>query len=72
MTGSLVCLAYEDGLIYVSCLARGYVSYALISDQTYANILLGHAKQLFEFATQFKGKYSDSVPAAAAYYRSEN
>lgn len=39
------------------------------SDSTYANILLTHAKQLYEFATQFKGKYSDSVNQAAAYYR---
>ncbi|XP_060582482.1 endoglucanase A-like [Ruditapes philippinarum] len=37
---------------------------------TYANILLTHAKQLYEFATQFKGKYSDSVSAAAGFYRS--
>ena len=43
--------------------------FCLFTDQTYANILLDHAKQLYEFATQFKGKYSDSVNAAAAYYR---
>lgn len=40
----------------------------LISDTAYANKLLSHAKQLYEFATQFKGKYSTSVSAAAAYY----
>ena len=41
----------------------------ILPDQTYANELLVHAKQLYEFASQYKGKYSDSVNAAAAYYR---
>ena len=43
-------------------------TYINISDSTYANTLLSHAKQLYEFATRFQGKYSDSVNAAAAYY----
>ena len=38
-------------------------------DATFANQLLEHAKVLFDFAEKFPGKYSDSVNAAAAYYR---
>jgi len=37
---------------------------------TYANELLTHAKQLFKFAEDFPGIYSNSVNEAAAYYRS--
>lgn len=39
-----------------------------MADSSYASELLSHAKQLYEFATNFRGKYSDSVSAAAAYY----
>ncbi|XP_045162475.2 endoglucanase E-4-like [Mercenaria mercenaria] len=52
-----------------AAMAAGYLVFKHIN-ATYANILLTHAKQLYEFATQFKGKYSDSVNQAAAYYRS--
>ena len=29
-------------------------------DSTYSNTLLTHAKQLFDFANNYRGKYSDS------------
>lgn len=37
---------------------------------TYAAELLRHAKELFAFAEAYPGKYSDSVNAAAGFYRS--
>ncbi|KAH3828330.1 hypothetical protein DPMN_130285 [Dreissena polymorpha] len=39
-------------------------------NSTYSATLLTHARQLYDFATKYKGKYSDSVNQAAAYYRS--
>lgn len=39
-------------------------------DPTYAASLVTHAKQLFSFADQYRGNYSDCVTAAAAYYKS--
>jgi endoglucanase len=38
------------------------------SDSNYANTLLTHAKQLFDFANNYRGKYSDSVSAAQSFY----
>ena len=43
--------------------------FSFLPDATYAATLLTHAKQLYEFARNFRGKYSDSVNQAAAYYR---
>lgn len=39
-------------------------------DPTYSATLLSHAKQLYSFADTYRGKYSDCVTAAAAYYKS--
>lgn len=39
-------------------------------DPAYAQRLLEHARQLFAFAIQFQGRYSDSVLAAQSYYES--
>ncbi len=36
----------------------------------YAATLLDHAKSLYTFADTYRGKYSDSIPDAAAYYNS--
>ena len=41
-------------------------------DPAYAQELLTHAKQLWQFAMDHPGKYSDSVQAAAGFYRSFN
>jgi len=38
------------------------------TDPNYANTLLTHAKQLFDFANNYRGKYSDSITAAQGYY----
>ncbi|KAG6600521.1 Endoglucanase 6, partial [Cucurbita argyrosperma subsp. sororia] len=37
---------------------------------SYANELLSHARQLFEFADKYRGKYDSSITVAQKYYRS--
>ena len=36
----------------------------------YASKLLKHAKELYEFADKYRGKYSDSIPNAKSFYDS--
>jgi endoglucanase len=40
------------------------------TDPTYANTLLTHARQLYTFADTFRGKYSDCITDAQAFYNS--
>ncbi len=40
------------------------------TDANYANKLLTNAKQLYDFADTYRGKYSDSITDAANYYNS--
>ena len=40
------------------------------SDPTYSATLLTHAKQLYEFADNFRGKYSDVITAVNPFYTS--
>jgi endoglucanase len=40
------------------------------TDSSYASTLITHAKQLYEFADKFRGKYSDCIKDAASYYNS--
>jgi endoglucanase len=40
------------------------------TDPTYANTLLAHARQLYTFADTFRGKYSDCITDAQAFYNS--
>ncbi|KAL9230952.1 hypothetical protein vseg_006235 [Gypsophila vaccaria] len=40
------------------------------SNPAYANTLLTHARQLFEFADKYRGKYDGSITVAQKYYRS--
>jgi endoglucanase len=37
-------------------------------DPSYSNNLLTHAKQLFDFANNYRGKYSDSIIDASDNY----
>lgn len=39
-------------------------------DPTYQSILLTHARQLYNFANENRGQYSDSISNAAEFYRS--
>ncbi|KAL9226702.1 hypothetical protein vseg_002482 [Gypsophila vaccaria] len=38
----------------------------------YSSLLLKHSKQLFDFAKNHEGKYSDSIPQAGKYYSSSD
>ncbi|MQL96024.1 hypothetical protein Taro_028693 [Colocasia esculenta] len=40
------------------------------SNPAYSNELLNHAKQLFDFADKYRGKYDGSITVAQKYYRS--
>src|SRR6185369_14944239 len=40
------------------------------ADAAYADKLLAHAKQLYDFADKYRGKYSDAIPGAKAFYNS--
>ncbi|KAL8050186.1 hypothetical protein ABFX02_06G066600 [Erythranthe guttata] len=40
------------------------------SQPSYSSRLLNHAKQLFDFATKYTGKYHDSIPGAGQFYSS--
>ncbi|MEB3210668.1 MAG: glycoside hydrolase family 9 protein [Leptolyngbyaceae bacterium] len=40
------------------------------SDPAYADRLLDNAIQLFEFADQYRGRYSDAIPNAQSFYNS--
>ena len=39
------------------------------TDSRYSKELLKHAKELFSFAENYKGKYSDSISNAADFYK---
>nr|AAK12339.1 cellulase [Coptotermes acinaciformis] len=39
-------------------------------DSSYSDNLLAHAKQLFDFADNYRGKYSDSITQASNFYAS--
>jgi hypothetical protein len=38
------------------------------ADSGYSSTLLTHAKQLFDFANNYRAKYSDSISAAQGFY----
>ncbi len=40
------------------------------TDAAYADKLLQHAKQIFDFADKYRGKYSEAIPGAKAFYNS--
>jgi len=40
------------------------------SDPAYAAKLLTHARQLYDFADKYRGKYSDAIPGVTAFYNS--
>ncbi|XP_077251276.1 glycosyl hydrolase 9C2 [Tasmannia lanceolata] len=40
------------------------------SNPAYSNELINHAKQLFEFADKYRGKYDSSITVAQKYYQS--
>jgi endoglucanase len=60
MTGSELAGETSAALASASYLFRA-------SDPAYADKLLTHAKKLFQFADEYRGKYSDSIPEAEYY-----
>ncbi|XP_005111868.2 endoglucanase E-4 [Aplysia californica] len=54
-----------------AAMAAGYLAFKQ-KDVHFANTLLQHAKQLWEFAINHRGKYSDSVPEAHDFYASND
>jgi len=42
------------------------------TDDNYANTLLKHAKELYEFADKYRGKYSDCITDANDFYKSQS
>ena len=38
-------------------------------DAAYAAECLRHAKELYDFANQYRGKYSDSISNAQSFYK---
>lgn len=55
-----------------AAMAAGSIAFRGTNSQ-YADTLLRHAKELYEFAQlENRGKYSDSVPQAATFYRSSH
>lgn len=42
------------------------------TDPTYAATLLTHAKQLYDFADKFRGKYDAAIPGASGFYSSHS
>ncbi|XP_021363495.1 uncharacterized protein LOC110456829 isoform X1 [Mizuhopecten yessoensis] len=55
---------------YAAAMAASYLVFK-DKDPDFAAKLLTHAKQLNDFANKYHGRYSDSVTAAAAFYRSD-
>ncbi|CAG5128377.1 unnamed protein product [Candidula unifasciata] len=54
-----------------AAMAAGYVAFRNI-DPAYAQKLLSHAKDLFEFADTFRGSYSDTIDNAVEFYGSSS
>ena len=52
---------------YSAALAAAYAVFKDV-DPTYAAACLAGARQLYDFANNYRGKYSDSVPNAASFY----
>ena len=53
--------------------ATGYSRLTLIHimfpDEDYSNTLLAHAREVYDFAYNYRGRYSDSISDAANFYR---
>nr|ABD24274.1 endo-beta-1,4-glucanase [Ampullaria crossean] len=61
----------EVAMETAAAFAAGHLAFKE-KDPSYSAKLLQHAKSLWQFAVTHKGKYSDSVSAAAGYYNSAN
>ncbi|XP_071732021.1 endoglucanase 10-like [Rutidosis leptorrhynchoides] len=50
--------------------AMASASLVFKSDSTYSSLLLKHAKELFKFADEHRGSYSENIPEVQTYYNS--
>ena len=53
-----------------AALAASAIWYRCNGDDSYANQCLEHAKTLYAFADEYRGKYTDAIPNAANFYQS--
>lgn len=53
-----------------AALAAASIAFADAGDSTYSAELLEHAEQLFSFADNYRGKYSDSINGVSTFYNS--
>lgn len=54
-----------------AAMAAGSIAFRETNSQ-YADTLLEHAKELYQFADEYRGKYTDSIPGASDFYRSSH
>ena len=52
-----------------AALAAASIFYNNIGETAMADEALSHARELFDFANNYRGKYSDSIPNAASFYK---
>jgi len=52
-----------------AALAAASLAFLSSGDSNYAATLLRHAEELYTFANDNRGKYTDSFPDAAEYYK---
>jgi hypothetical protein len=50
-----------------AALAAASMVYKNMGDNSLADECLSHARDLFEFADTYRGKYTDTIPAGAFY-----
>eukprot|EP00095_Tigriopus_kingsejongensis_P004549 maker-scaffold893_size84343-snap-gene-0.24 protein:Tk04549 transcript:maker-scaffold893_size84343-snap-gene-0.24-mRNA-1 annotation:"beta- -endoglucanase" len=53
-----------------AALAAASIFYGMVGDNSLKNECLDHARDLFEFADTYRGKYTDSIPQASNFYNS--
>ena len=52
-----------------AALAAGYLAFRDV-DADFADLCLSHAQDLFDFAVEYPGKYSDVIPGVSTFYNS--
>ena len=50
-----------------AALASSAIWFRMLGESDYADECLGHARTLFKFADEYRGKYTDTIPAGGFY-----
>ena len=58
-------IGFSENLFLVN--VDGHIYFNL--DSSYADTLLNHAKEIYDFGVKYQGNYSDSITDAANYYK---